>query len=279
MPAPQAPSNQYGKQQYKANKSGIERKSQQINRQQLCPACQPQHTGDKSIEYAAEQNKTNQQRLAHSPHGYLLRLPKIINQHHGRNTEEIQQMYSYGQTYKVRYQQYPTIGRWTFCLVLPLQHQPEHKGGQETGIGINLRFHGRVPEGIAEHACKSTYQGGTLYQKKVPHTHHLGITAHQTTHKMRYRPEQKHNATGTEQGRHDVHHKCHLRRVGRELGEQVCRKHEERCTWRMTNLQFVSGNDELGAIPQAGCGLNRKTIDRGGNGKDQPPYNTVNKFE
>ena len=47
----------------------------------------------------------------------------------------------------------------------------------------------------------------------------------------------------------------------------------------MPYLQLISRNDELGAIPQAGCGLNRKTIDRGGNGKDQPPYDTVNKFE
>ena len=98
-------------------------------------------------------------------------------------------------------------------------------------------------------------------------------------HQVGHRPEQKHDAPGTEQGRHDVHHVCHLGRVGGKLGEEVGRKHEEGCAWRMAYLQFIGRNDELGAVPQACRRLCRKTIDRGGNGKRHPPHDAVYKIE
>ena len=73
--------------------------------------------------------------------------------------------------------------------------------------------------------------------------------------KMRNGPEEEKDAAGTEEGRHEIDHKRHLRGCGGKVGKQVGCKHKEWRTGGMANLQPVAGSYEFGTIPQAGCGF------------------------
>ena len=62
--------------------------------------------------------------------------------------------------------------------------------------------------------------------------------------------------------RHNVYHEGCLRRVTRELGEEISRQHEEGGSRRVSDLHLRSCRYELGAIPEA-CGrLHREAVCR-----------------
>ena len=83
-------------------------------------------------------------------------------------------------------------------------------------------------------------------------------------------PEQEHDTHCTQQRVHDVHPFGHLRGVAGKLGKQVGREHEERGTWGVTNLHFITCGDEFGTVPKTGCRLYCGAINEGGYQETNP---------
>lgn len=64
-----------------------------------------------------------------------------------------------------------------------------------------------------------------------------------------------------------------------ELCEEVGSEHEEGSPRRMAYFQLVCRGDELGAVPEACCGLHRAAVDVGSDGEGEPPHQVVDKSE
>ena len=148
-------------------------------------------------------------------------------------------------------------------VVLPLQDEPEHDGGEERRERIDLALNSREPERIGEAIDERADESSQKCQRG---------RLSELSHQMGDSPEEEHHRCCRQQRVHEVDHISHMRLVGGELRHYVGSEHEERCARRMAYLQFVTTQNELGAIPERGGGLHRRNIGESGDGEYHPPH-------
>ena len=178
-------------------------------------------------------------------------------------------MDAYRQTDDIGNEDNPTVAVGTVGFFFPFQNEPEHQGGEKTGVGVYLAFHSGKPEGVAERVDEGARHAAGLC------LYHLGrgiggSAQGKASHQSGDGPEEKQDAAGAEQCGEEVGVEGHFRWVAGQLTEQIGREHVEGGARRMAYLQLIAAGDEFGTVPQTGCGLYSEAVGHGGNGKYEP---------
>ena len=93
-------------------------------------------------------------------------------------------------------------------------------------------------------------------------------------------PEQEQDAERAGDGVHGVYGHSHVVGIAEgEQGRQPGQHHEQRCTGRVSDFEFVGSCNEFRAVPEARNGFHRHKVDRGGDGEDRPADDVVPAFE
>ena len=179
-------------------------------------------------------------------------------------------MYADGEARHVGDEDKVAVGMRFVGVVLPLQDEPEHDGGEERRERIDLAFDSREPERVGEAIDERADESGQNgNQCRVPFAAEL-------SHQVGDGPEEEHHRCCRQQGIHEVDHICHMRLVGGELRNDIGSKHKERCSRRMAHFEFVTTQNELRTIPERGSGFHRRNIGKGGDGEHHPPHCRIN---
>ena len=259
------------------NKTRVERHTQHIDEQQFKPAADLHDARHYAVENDAYQHKTEQQSPQRALHGSIGIAAIVVNQHHGGDTEQIEQVDADRQTHQIGNQHQPAVGTGLVGVVLPLQYQPEYQRSEERRESIHLTLNSAEPERIAEGINQRTYHARTKDSYHLHSRLDLALLTDEATQQMGDSPEQEQYATSAEQGRHRVDHHSHLRYIGGKLTKQVSHQHEERRTRRVTNLQAIACRYKLRTVPEAGCRLNGRAVNHRCHGKHQPTENIIQK--
>ena len=254
------------------NQTRIEGTVELVDKEQLKPSAHLHDTRYDTIQHGGHQDKTSQKGQRGTFHAGLLALLVIEHKHQSRQAEQVEQVNSYTESRQISYEDEPAVGMRLVGMTLPLEHQPEDNCCEKAAVCIHLALYCTKPERIGEGIYQSTCHGAGLHNDGLSKCAHLAILSHQFAHQITDAPEEEHDAGGTEEGTHDIHHLGHQRRIAHKLGKEIGCEHEERCPRGMTHLQLVSCGDKLRTVPKTGCGLYRAAISKCSYGKGHPPH-------
>ena len=180
-----------------------------------------------------------------------------------------------GQSHQIGDEHQPTVRMGFVGIVLPFQDEPEYQCCEEAGEGIHFTLHSREPERVAPCVDERTGYATANHSEQLPHRRLLVILHQEFLSQMRHAPEQEQDTSGTEQGTHDIDHLCHLRRIAGKERKEIAHQHEERCARGVSHFQFVSGGDELRAVPETCRGFNCGAVGECRNGEHHPTDHVV----
>ena len=142
---------------------------------------------------------------------------EIDHKRHGGQTKQAEQMDSYGKSRDIGYENNPPVTLRTVGLFFPFQNQPKHQGCQKTGEGINLCFDGREPEGVAESIGQCSHCSTAFYTDDIRHGEAFSRRADESLGEVCNGKKQEEDAARTQEGRQEIDHLCHLRRLGGKM--------------------------------------------------------------
>ena len=102
-------------------------------------------------------------------------------------------------------------------MVFPFQDEPEYHGREGGGVGIDLTFDSREPEGVAEGVDECSNKSGPLDGYQFCQGDILEPVYQQPAYQMGDAPEKEQDTCGRKKGTHDVDHLCDLRGVTGKL--------------------------------------------------------------
>ena len=270
-----APYQRGGQYEHVDQYARVERHAQRVDEQQLEPSAHLHDARHHPVEHHGHQHGRAQQRQERAFGVGAGHFFVVIYQHDGGQAKQVQQVNADAEARQVGDEHQPAVAVRLVGHVLPLQDQPEHHGGEQRREGIYLALHGREPERVAERIGQRAHQSAAHHGDELGGRDVCFIPDDQLADQVRDGPEEEQDARAAHQRAHVVHHLRHLGGVGGELREQVGHQHEERCAGRVSHFQFVSGRDELGAIPET-CGrFDGQAIDRGRNEESNPTHQVV----
>ena len=145
------------------NLASIERAAQDVDEEQLEPAAYLYDARDDAIEYGGEDDngdaKGNEATLKVAFRVVGRELAIIIDQHDGRQAQQVQQVYANGESCHIHDKHQPAVGMGLVGLVLPLEDKPEDDGGEGRRVGIHFTLDSREPEGVAEGIDEGAHHG------------------------------------------------------------------------------------------------------------------------
>ena len=255
----------------------IIRHSESVDKYKFEPLRHLDEARDETVENSAY-NDTRHGKSHQRPFGVdILEFTVVINQSESRDAEQVEQVDGNRNTDNIRYQNQIAVGMRLVGTVLPLEHEPHHKRGAERRECIHLAFDCRKPERVAPRIGKRGAYAAAHDQSHLPAFDCCGVIAHnQPLDKMRHRPEQQQDSAGREQGRHSIDTPCHLSHIATgKVGEEAGREHEDRVARRMTDFEFKTLGDELGAVPETRRRLESEQISDGGDEEAGPSEGVV----
>ena len=217
----------------------------------------PELNGHDTVEHSGHQHDADAQcekRTFEVGFGGLL---VVVDQHNGGQAEEVEEVDTDGESGEVEDEHQPAVGMGGVGIVLPLEDEPEHQGGEHRGVGIDFAFHGRKPERVAPRVGQSARHAASQDGEGLCGGLHDAISADELTRQMGDAPEEKQDAEGRKEGTHHVDPVGHLRGVGGQMREEIAGEHEEGCTRWVSHFELHGRGDELGAVPEGGGGLYR----------------------
>ena len=252
---PNRPNQHSAQQDDKGVDTRVVRHPEDVDKQQLEITAYLYQALHDTIHHQTDDGERHQQGDERPLHCRVREFLIVIHQRNGRDTQQVQQVDADTQAHQVGDQHDPTVGVRTVGGLLPLQDEPEHRGGEQRRIGVHLALHGAEPERIAERIRQSAHQAATHDGDQLSRRDLRAVFHHDLAGQVRDAPEQEQDRQAAEEGGHRVDHQRYLRGVGGELREQVGGQHKERRSRRMPYFQLVCRGDELTAIPEAGGGL------------------------
>ena len=217
----------------------VVRHTQRIHKEQFEVTADLNQSLYHTVHHQGDDHERDKQGNQRTLHGRIREFLIVVNQHNGRDTQQVQQVDTDTQSHQIGNQHNPTVGMRGISHRFPFQDQPEYQGRKQRRIGIYLSFDSREPECITEGISQSTYQTGTHDRNGLAHRDLLRILNDNLFGQMGDTPEKEQDSQTTEQGRHGIHHLGYRRRIGSKLGKQIRRQHEERCSGRMPYFQFI----------------------------------------
>ena len=77
-------------------------------------------------------------------------------------------MHADGEARHIHDEHQPAVAVRLVGMLLPLQDEPEHHGGEGRGVGIDLALDSREPEGVAEGIDQGAHQSAALNGDEFP---------------------------------------------------------------------------------------------------------------
>ena len=157
-----APEAQAEEQQHEEHRSGVERQAEHVDEQEVGVGGELGQQGDDSVEHEGEYDHSDQEYLHEFPEpvGAVLPEPVVVDEHYGRDHQQVEQVDSYAEAHDQRDQHYPLVGIGPVGPVVPHGHGPEHHRRHERGHRIDLTLHRGEPEGVGEAVCERAHEGG-----------------------------------------------------------------------------------------------------------------------
>ena len=156
--------------------------------------------------------------------------------------------------------------------IFPLQNRPKHRRREEAGQGIHLPFNRTEPKGIAEGVGKGA--NDTRPNHTPLRTTFQFLVPNKSFGQVGDRPKEKKNGEGTAEHRQTIGRQ--RRRLGSHGDHEKARKqHEEWRARRVTHFKFVSGRNELPAIPKTCRGFDCQEIHHRGDEPNGPSCQVV----
>ena len=88
----------------------------------------------------------------------LLRAAVVVDQGHGGQAKEVQQVHPDTQTHEVGDEYQPAVATLIVTALVPLEDQPKDYGREERAEGIDLSLYGAEPEGVREGVHEATHE-------------------------------------------------------------------------------------------------------------------------
>ena len=249
-----------------------------IDKEQFDPAGHLDETGNQSVEQQHDEHKREQQGNDGALQVGILELAVVINQHDGRDTQQVEQVHRNRHADDVGDEYDVAVGVRLVGYALPFENQPEYECRTERGVGINLALYGREPEGIGPGIGQSTYHAATQNGNHLTHRHGLdglALTQHNLLCQTGDGPEQQQDGGGTQQSRHEVDHVGYPRGRRGKVGKEAGRQHEDGVSRRVTHFQFISRSYKFTAVPKTGGRLQSQDIGNRRNDEDHPSQHIV----
>ena len=205
--------------------------------------------------------------------------PFLVVEHKddGGDAEQVEQVDRYGDAYDVGYQHQIAVAVWHVGSVFPLQDEPEHQSGAEGWEGVNLAFHGRVPECVAPGVGEGAHESGTEYGDDFGGGDAFrAVFDDEPPHQVGYGPEEQHDGAGAEQGVHgvdshgDFGHVAADQIYGKSGGE-----HEDGVARRVSYFKFEALRDEFRAVPEGCRGFDCQQITHTGDQEAEPAERVI----
>ena len=200
---------------------------------------------------------------------------EIIHQHDGRDGEQVEQVHADGQAHEVGNEDEPAVRARLVGSPFPPQYQPEHDGGEKRRVGVHFAFDRREPERVRKRVGQRAHHARAQHGDDVARRVVVLTLQQHFARQVRDGPEKEKDGQRTEDGRHGVDARRHMRGVGGKQREELPREHEERCSGRVPHVELVGGGDELAAVPEAGGRLDGHQVGDGRDGKRHPAENGV----
>ena len=268
--------HEHGEQEHDVDdESAVERHAEGVDEEQLEPSAHLHDARHDAVEHDCDEHHGTGEGEQRALHVRVRVLLVVVNEYDGGETKEVEQVHADGESRKAGYEHQPAVAVRLVCTVLPLEYQPEHDSCEQGRVGVDLSLDRTEPERVAEGVCERTDESGTHDGHQLSGGHLLHTRTDELARQVGDAPEQEHDAARTEQCRHDVDHVRHFRRVTGKLGEEVGGKHEERCTGRVTHFEFITGGDELRAVPETGSRLDGHAVDYCRNEEGEPTHQVV----
>ena len=128
------------------DQSRVERQTQNIDEEQLKPAAHSDNARDDAVENGSYQHKRHQEGDQRTLQLDVGETSIAVDQHDGRQTQQVEQVYANAQTCHIENEYQPTVGMRLIGMIFPFQYQPKHDSGERRRVGINLTFHSGEPE-------------------------------------------------------------------------------------------------------------------------------------
>ena len=180
----------------------------------------------------------------------------VIYQYDGWDAEQVEQVHTDTQTGHIGDEHEPSVAMRFVGVVFPLQNQPEYHSGEGRREGVNLTLYSREPEGIAEGIDECAHHTRCLDGDQLAGGHLLPVADDELACQMGDGPEEEHDADGTEECAHRIHHLGYLRGITGEMCEEIAHEHEEWCPRWVTDLLLVGSCNKLRTVPETGCRFN-----------------------
>ena len=180
------------------DEAAVERQAQCVHKQQLEPSTHLHNARYNAVEHGSHEDKRADECVDGALERGALGTLIIVNKHERRQAEEVEQVHADAEAREVGDEDEPAVGVWLVGVVLPLQHQPEHQGGEQRAVSIDLAFHSRVPEGVAPAVGQRARHGGGFYGDELRQRLHPSVLAEEFASQVGDGPIKEHDAQGAQ---------------------------------------------------------------------------------
>src|SRR5690606_19233953 len=166
---------------------------------------------------------------------------KVVQQAYGGNGQKAHELDPEGQAHHKTDEQEPTVPPWIIEIVRPFEAQPEQKGHDQAGHGIDLGLHDVEPETIGEDQGQGTDQAGGQYGQG-PGVGQRPVFREEFSGKVGDGPKGEQYGKGTGDNGNCVDHECDLGGIPKgEHGEKGPDHLQQGGPGGVSHLQFGGG--------------------------------------
>ena len=274
---PAAAQNQRQREEHDAR---IDGQAERIDEKEIDHRPDIDRVGDDDVVDEEQDGARDQRGVDHAFEGHLLRLTEIVDEYQRRNGQQVEDVHADRKAHHVGDQHDPARRMGFVGLLFPFEHQPHHERREHRREGVYLALDGREPERVGEGVGQRADDACAEDGQRVGLRQLTATASHQTPCQMGDGPEQEQDAERAGDGVHGVYGHSHVVGIAEgEQGRQPGQHHEQRCTGRVSDFEFVGSCNEFRAVPEARNGFHRHQVDRGGDGEDRPADDVVPAFE
>ena len=117
-------------------RTGVERQVQRVDEQQFDRTGQGDEPGYQAVEHKQQDAERNQQGADGAPKGVFFEFAEIIDQHDGRDGQQVEQVDADGDTHQVGDPDEVTVAAGLVGVVFPFENQPKDNRSQKRRVGI-----------------------------------------------------------------------------------------------------------------------------------------------
>ena len=128
----------------------VERHAERVDKQQFEPSAHLHDARHDAIEHHGDEHHRANQREQRAFQRGVRILFIVIDQHEGREAEQVEQVDADGQTRQIGDEHQPAVAVRLVGTVFPFQDEPEHHGREQRRVGIHFALDGAEPERVGE---------------------------------------------------------------------------------------------------------------------------------